>query len=244
MKAIILAAGYGGSLYPLIKDTAQAMLPIRGVPVIEHLIEKIQLVGSIDEIFLVVNHRFFSQFKFWLDDYVHQVPIKLIDDGSKNQKDSVGATRDLAFTIESQNIQDDILIVGADNIFSCSLIDFVKYAYLRKSNPSIGVYSLNDKVKSRRYGIVTIDENKRVSDFYEKPSKLNGSRFISACLYFLPKEQLSSIRDFLNNTKNGILIGNYIKWLSQNCNVYTFDCQGSWLDLGDEDSYMEAICNF
>lgn len=244
MKAIILAAGYNTSLNTLQKDLSTALLPIRGRPAIEFLLEKIQLVESIDEIFIVVNQRFFSQFQTWLDDYIHYLPIRLIDNGSRNQKDSLGAARDLALVIEKEHIDDDAIIAGADNIFSFSLSEFIQHAFHKKPSPLIAIHDGNGKIKTKQYGIVKVDESQRVVDFYEKPPRRNGSSLISVCLYFLPKEKLPSIKQYLSVNTNGCALGDYIKWLAQNDSVFTFDGKGEWFDIGDEDSYAEAIFSF
>lgn len=244
MKAIILAAGYSKGLHTLAKDLSTALLPIRGRPAIEFLLEKILVIPSVEEIFIVVNERCFLSFQAWLDDYVHQVPIRLINNGLRSHKGSLGAASDLAMAVEKGHIDDDIIIAGADNMFSFSLADFMRHAFSKKSSPLIAVYGAHTKQKLKRYGIVKVDESRRVVDFCEKPLRRNGSNLISACLYFLPKEKLPTIRQFLSINTNGCAIGDYIKWLSQNDAVFTFEGKGDWFDIGDDDSYAEAIFKF
>jgi len=270
MKSIILCAGYGTRLYPLTKEAPKALLPIRGKPILEYICDKIQLLDGVTEVFIVVNGRFFGQFKAWLDNYPARLPVKLINDGSKNHKDRLGAVRDLALVVDEENITDDILVIGGDNLFDFGLTEFIKHSLNVSPNPLIGIYNLDGKCKAKKYGVVKTNERGRVIDFYEKPARLNGSRLVSLCLYYLPKETLSSLDTYISESLNANItanrysltaknnltadryplnanldsIGNYIKWLANKSEMYGFTFKGTWFDIGDIDSYTEAVCSF
>jgi len=282
---VVLCAGYGTRLYPLTKEAPKALLPIRGKPILEYICDKIQLLDGVDKVFIVVNGRFFGQFKAWLDNYPARLPVKLINDGSKNHKDRLGAVRDLAFVVEKENITDDILVLGGDNLFDFGLAEFIKRSLNVSPNPVIGIYNLDGKCKAKKYGVVKTNREGRVIDFCEKPQKLNGSRLVSLCLYYLPKQTLhlldEYIKNAIHNTHDEIRylsavvrrtkedtryalrdlsavvrrtkedthdeldsIGNYIKWLAKKSEMYGFTFKGTWFDIGDIDSYTEAVCSF
>ena len=65
MKAIILAAGYATRLYPLTRNKAKALLPIGGKPMIDYIVEQMDTVAELDEIYVVTNSRFAAQFREW-----------------------------------------------------------------------------------------------------------------------------------------------------------------------------------
>ena len=273
MKCIILSAGFGTLSCPITRDTTKSLLPVRGKPVIAHIIEKVQAAEGVDEIFIVSNQRFFSGFKQWLDNFPVTVPVKIINNGTLNCKNSLGAVKSLAFAIDSCNIDDDLLVIGGANLFSFSLDEFIESSLKMKPNPTIGVYNLNGRYKAKKYGVVKLNEKGKVIDFYEKPSGPNGKHLISLCLYYLPKETLSTVNTYLNaipsyakasegrrNTqrpkevlsipegytirdKNNS-IGNYIKWLVKQRQVQSFNFEGDWFDVSDTDSYAEAVCLF
>ena len=249
MKALILAAGYATRLYPLTKDKPKPLLTIRRKPIIEYTINKLESLEQIDEILIVTNQRFFKQFQTWLDNFPSLKPIKLINDGSTNEKDKLGAIRDLAFVLVKENIDDDVLVIGGDNLFSAPLNEFIDFAKGICPNNAIGVYNLNGKYESNRYGVVKLDENKKIIGFCEKPSNgnginLNGSTLVSMCLYFFSKEKISLIQEYLKEGNDIDKAGTYIRWLSNRDGVYGYTFQGTWLDIGDIDSYTEAVFTF
>jgi len=244
MKSIILAAGYGTRLYPLTKDRAKPLLPVRGKPIIEYIVRKIEHIEQVDEIFIVSNHRFYAQFKEWADNFVSNVPIHIIDDGSTNPNNRLGAIKDLALVIDGYNIHDDILIAGGDNIFSFSLKEFIDSAKMRSEHTYIGLFNMNGKLKAKKYGMVALDRQGKVSAFYEKPEKLNGANLVSMCLYYLPKEKANRIQQYIDQNLDLDQIGSYFQWLVENDSVYGHVFDGEWFDIGDIESYTEAVCSF
>ncbi|MBN2483751.1 MAG: nucleotidyltransferase family protein [Candidatus Omnitrophica bacterium] len=244
MKSIILAAGYGTRLYPLTKERAKPLLPIRGKPIIEYIVRKIEHIEHVDEIFVVSNHRFYAQFKEWLDNFVANVPIHIIDDGSTNPNNRLGAIKDLALVLDQYAVNDDILVAGGDNVFSFSLKEFIDTAKTRKEHTYIGLFNMNGRLKAKKYGMVALDREGRVSAFYEKPEKLNGAKLVSMCLYYLPKEKVNWIQQYIQQGLNLDQIGSYFQWLIEKDPVYGHVFDGEWFDIGDIDSYTEAVCSF
>jgi len=53
MKAIVLCAGYATRLYPLTLDKPKSLLDISGKPLLNYIIEKIEKISDVDEIFIV-----------------------------------------------------------------------------------------------------------------------------------------------------------------------------------------------
>jgi glucose-1-phosphate thymidylyltransferase len=66
MKAIVISAGYATRLYPLTLDQPKALLPIKGKPIIEYVLENVDKVKKIDKIFLISNNKFYTNFSWWL----------------------------------------------------------------------------------------------------------------------------------------------------------------------------------
>jgi glucose-1-phosphate thymidylyltransferase len=223
---------------------AKPLLPIRGRPIVEYIVANVQLLEEITQIFIVTNHRFYKDFKEWVDNFANTVPVELIDDGSHSHKEKLGAVRDLALVLEEEDTNDDLLVIGGDNLFSFTLDEFVDFAKKVRPSSLIGIYNLNGKLKPNKFGVVKLDKQSKVMEFYEKPQNLNGHKLVSMCLYFFPKEKTSLIREYIKEGNNLDKIGSYIQWLSKKDTVYGYSFEGDWFDIGDIDSYTEAVFTF
>ncbi|MCM8781567.1 MAG: sugar phosphate nucleotidyltransferase [Candidatus Omnitrophica bacterium] len=111
MKTIILAAGYATRLYPLTLNTPKSLLTIGNKPIIDYILDNIEMTQQIEDVFVVTNHKFFTQFQRWLvaKQKVSNLCIKLINDGSTSLENKLGAIGDINLAISRENIDDDLL---------------------------------------------------------------------------------------------------------------------------------------
>ncbi|MFA6216052.1 MAG: nucleotidyltransferase family protein [Candidatus Omnitrophota bacterium] len=241
MKALILAAGYATRLYPLTKDTPKPLLDLGGRAIIDYIIDKIKTVKAINEVVIVSNNKFYSQFNEWLSRKPKDtLKYRLVNDGSNTVEDRLGAVGDINLSIKECAIDDDLLIVAGDNLFDFSLNDFILFA--RKNSPyhAICLYrDDNEATDLTRFGIAQVDSNSLVTDFQEKP-KSPKSRFIATCIYFIPKQKIHLINNYMGQGNYNDTPGSYIKWLTKHDRVYGNVCKGTWFDLGDLEALKEA----
>jgi len=240
MKALILAAGYGVRLYPLTKEHAKSLLLVRNVPIINYIVSKLEILDEIDKIFVITNSKFFPQFMKWKKEIKCKKDINVVDDLTKNHKNRLGAIGDIRFAIEKENIDDDLLVIGGDNLFDDDLAPFLSFAKANKGKPVMGVFNLKDREQAKKYGMLKLDKNNIVIDFQEKPQNPD-SALVAMCLYLFPKDKLGLIKEYLNgNTEQYDATGYYINWLRKRETVYGFVFSGRWYDIGDYGFYKEA----
>ncbi len=243
MKALILAAGYGTRLYPLTQSMSKALLDVNGRPIVEYILDKIYDISEIEEIYIVSNEKFYKKFKQWNENYKPQIPITLINNGTTDDSNKLGAIRDIKFVIESKEISDDLLIVAGDNLFDFELESFSDF-FKEKNSFCIGLFKISDLSLVHKYSNVKLDEGKRIVDFVEKPSKAL-SDLVAICLYLFPKGRgLNLIADYLRQKNNPDAPGYFFQWLVKKEKVYGYEFGGKWLDIGDIDSYNKAKKEF
>jgi len=235
---MILAAGYATRLYPLTKDKPKPLLPVAGKPIIEYIIEKIDHIKEIDGIYIVTNEKFYEKFLAWKDKYECPKPIKVLNDGSKSEEDKLGAIGDMQFFIEEADIDDDILIIGGDNLFELDVKDVVDFFY-DKGDPVVVLHDIKQHELATRFGVVDIDNNEKLISFEEKPQSPKTT-LIAICLYVLPKGDLHMVKEYLDSGKNPDQPGRYIEWLHNVKHVYGFVFEGNWFDIGNHDKLAEA----
>lgn len=244
MKALLLAAGYATRLCPLTLDKPKALLPIGEQPIIDYILAKIRRVREIDEVVVVTNHKFYEHFKKWADGHRGLLTVSVIDDGTLSNDDRLGAIGDIEFAIRRKAIKEDLLVVGADNIFDAGLVNFIKFSTSKKAGGCVGLYDLADRKLATQYGVVSIDASGKVIDFQEKP-QFPKSTFVSTCIYYFPAQKLKMFRKYLSSaSKSKDASGNYIMWLSKNDSVYGYVLSGRWYDIGDMKSYKKADKEF
>ncbi len=239
MQAIILSAGYGTRLYPLTKTTPKALLPVAGRPVIEYVLEKLKYL-ELKKQTIITNDRYYPKFLQWLSNYTPYFPTVLLSDGTKNDKEKLGALGDLKLVIQRENVDDDVLLLTSDMIFSFSLNRFISAINTRSSENWILLYKLKNKEEACKYGVAEVDELGRVIKFEEKPSQ-PFSCYVSFGVYYLPKNKLKLIFKFLKSHKKNDAPGEYFQWLISNDSLYGFiQSGGIWIDIGDKQRYYGA----
>jgi len=191
MNAVILAAGYATRLYPLTLDRPKALLPVAGRPMVEHLLLRLEGVEGLDAIHLVTNSKFAGAFREWSAGWDGQ-EVQIVDDGTSDEETKLGAIGDLELTIRAAAIDDDLIVLAGDNLFSESLAPFGAFARA-KAAPVIGVYDVGDLEAIRRYNSITLDEDDRLTYFEEKPEHPRTT-LTGIALYFYPRKSLGVVR--------------------------------------------------
>jgi glucose-1-phosphate thymidylyltransferase len=236
MKAVVLAAGYATRLYPLTLDRPKALLPIGGRPLLEHLLERLDEVRGLNAICVVSNSKFADGFRDWARGAGREV--RILDDGTRNEETRLGAIGDLAFALRAEAIDDDVLVLAGDNLFSESFAPFAEFGR-RKGAPALGVYDIGDLDVIQRYNAIGLDEDERVVFFEEKPERPT-STLIGIALYFYPRRSLELVREYLEQGNNPDQPGRLVQWLYPRVPVYAWRVPGRWYDVGSKETLADA----
>jgi len=118
MKVIILAAGYATRLYPLTLTQPKPLLPVAGKPMIEYVLDNLAPIGGLDRIYVVTNWKFANHFQQWSDGYrtaKAKLDFVIVNDGSTDDSNKLGAIGDLRLVLTREQVEDDIIVVAGDN---------------------------------------------------------------------------------------------------------------------------------
>lgn len=238
MKAIILAGGYAKRLWPLTKNKPKQLLSVGGRPMIEYIMEKLETQKEIDKIIISTNEKFEENFKEWLLGYKSLKDIEMIFEPTLSEKDKLGSVGALGYVIREKNIDEELMIIGGDNLFEFDLRDLINY-YREKKGNVVALYDLKSIQKARSYGVAKVDEEMRIIGFVEKPENPPSTLVSTAC-YMLSSEGVRSIITYLDKRENPDAIGFFIKWLIKRERVFGFVFSGRWFDIGSLESLKEA----
>jgi len=237
VKALILAAGYATRLYPLTLDRPKALLPVGGKPMLDHLMEQLEQVEGLDEMYVVTNSKFAEAFREWAAAR-SGLPLRIIDDGTVDDDSKLGAIGDLDLTIREAELDDDLIVLAGDNLFSGSIAPFPVFA-LGKGGPALGVYDVGDLDTIRRYSVIELDDDDRVTRLEEKPERPR-STLAGIALYFYPRSALRYVREYLEEGNNPDQPGRLVQWLYPRTAVYGWRVPGRWFDVGSKETLAEA----
>ena len=241
MKILILAAGYATRLYPLTLTKPKPLLDVAGRPMIEHVLDNIAPIPGIDRVYVVTNDKFAAPFQQWADGYratKSKLNFTIINDGSTDDTNKLGAIGDLNLVLEREQVDDDVIVVAGDNLFSESIEAFGKFCR-EKNAPVLGVYDVGDLEAIKKYNAITIAGDGRITYFEEKP-KEPQSTLTGIALYFYPRATLPLIRQYLAEGNNPDQPGRLVQWLYPRTPFYTWRVPGLWFDIGSKETLAEA----
>jgi glucose-1-phosphate thymidylyltransferase len=241
VKVLILAAGYATRLYPLTLTQPKPLLDVAGKPMIEYVLDNLAPIGGIDRVYVVTNAKFANHFQTWADHYratKAKLDFTIVNDKSTDDSNKLGAIGDLHLVISKENVQDDLIVVAGDNLFSQSLEQFG--AFCREKNaPVLAVYEVDNLEDVKKYNSIDLSPDGRIISFVEKP-KSPTSKLTGVALYFYPKAVLPLIKQYIAEGNNPDQPGRLIQWLYPRTSVYTWQVPGLWFDIGSKESLEEA----
>ncbi len=238
MKAIILVAGYATRLYPLTKDTPKPLLKVGGKPIIDYIVEEINTIDAVDKIYVISNHKFAEHFRLWAEKKVNPKPIAVIDDGTDSDENKRGAIGDIQYTIEQGNIDDDIMVIAGDNLFTYSLKEYYDF-YKAKNADCVCVKQFDDKEMIKQLGVVLLDEKGKVIDLEEKPAKPKSDKAAFAT-YMYTRDTVKMFGDYIAEGNSPDAPGYFIQWLHKKKDVYAYVMNGECYDIGTHKALDEV----
>ncbi|MBU0662025.1 MAG: nucleotidyltransferase family protein [Candidatus Diapherotrites archaeon] len=238
MKAIIPVAGYATRLHPLTKNKPKALIDVKGKPILSHIVDKISVLPDVDEIFVVTNSKFFYNFEDWAKESESDVPIKVINDNTESNDDRLGQMGDIGLALEKEKVDDDVLVISGDNLFSLALGE-MHAEFKQRNAPLILLYDVKDAEEAKKLGVVEIGADKKVTSFEEKPAQPK-STLCSCGIYFFPRETVPLIAKYLVAGNDPDRMGNFLEWLIKELDVYGYTFNGKWFDIGSFESLGKA----
>jgi glucose-1-phosphate thymidylyltransferase len=229
VKALILAAGYATRLRPLTDTVAKPLLPVGGRPMVDWILDRIRETSA-DEIHLVTNARFAPDFERWADGK----DVRVHNDGTTSNEDRLGAIGDIDFV----GLDDDLLAIASDNLFDYSLAEYESY-WRAKDGSCVAVHDVGDPALAKKYGIVDVDDNDRITNFVEKPED-PPTTLCATATYLFRRDHAAHVPTYLADGNPPDQPGNFVAWLREREPVYAYRLPGEWYDIGDAAQLLEA----
>jgi glucose-1-phosphate thymidylyltransferase len=234
MKALVLAAGYATRLYPLTLDRPKALLEVGGKPMLDHVVERLLPMG-VQGVVVVTNAKFTPHFEQWAQG---KGDVRIVNDGTTSNDDRLGAIGDIGFVLDRLGLDEELVVVAGDNLFSDDISGFTAYGR-EVDAPVLAVHDVGDLSRMGEYNQVEVDDHGRILFFEEKPTDPRTT-FAGVALYYYPRQTLPLVRRYLGEGNNPDQPGRLIEWLYPRTPVYTWRLPGHWYDIGSTETLEEA----
>ena len=262
MKNIVIAAGYATRLGELTKNFPKPLLKIGEKSILGRMLDDIDPIPEIDEHIIVTNHKFAHIFEKWAveantnlknnsldscnscskENLRWKKPITVVDDGTETNETRLGAVCDLLYAMDKLSIDDDMLVVAADNLLFFSFSEFVEFAK-EKGTSCIMCHEQPSIEKLQRTGVVELDDQHKVLGMEEKP-QVPKSHWAVPPFYIYLKSDLDLIRHSVENGCGKDAPGNLAHYMVKHTTIHAWPMSAGRFDIGSLDTYYEACEKF
>ena len=251
MKNIVIAAGYATRLGELTRNFPKPLLKIGSRTILGRMLDDIDTIDDIDEHIIVTNHKFAPIFNDWAKEQHYQKKLTIIDDGTESNETRLGAVCDLLLAIGSMGsggsdssvkptaIDDDLLVVAADNLLFFSFREFVDFAK-EKGTSCIMCHKQTSIEKLQRTGVIELDNRQRVLSMEEKP-QVPKSHWAVPPFYIYMKADLELVRHSIEDGCGKDAPGNLAHYMVEHTVMHAWPMSNGRFDIGSLDTYYEAI---
>lgn len=225
VDVIILAGGLGTRLREVVSDVPKVMAPINGRPFLDISLSFLNKWDCIDRVIIAVGymaHKIISEYQ-----NSNNYNFKIFFSEEKELLGTGGAIKKALKYAETDNV----LALNGDTYIDVNLKDFIEFHKSKNADMTI---VLKEVENANRYGLVKIDDNKKVIFFREKqPASERG--YINAGMYVFERRLFDSIEDgkFLSLEKE--LLPLFLKK-----KIYGYVSKGKFIDIGIPETYIAA----
>lgn len=231
MKAIVLAAGEGFRLRPITSTKPKHLLPVGGIPLLEHTLLALKSVG-VDDVAILVGYLEEKIRNHFKDGSSLGISITYI-----RQQNPTGTASAVGMTEQYVDGEDFIAAYG-DLLINAHVFSMVLQRYEVDKTLTMTVVPISNP---EEFGVITVRDG-YVTKIVEKPKGRFESDLINAGVYIFPSEIFRYIKETNRSERGEYEITDTLQSLLTKgtkiaaCQVN----QDEWLDIGRPWDLLEA----
>ncbi len=226
-KAIILAGGKGTRMRPLTYEMPKPMIPLKGKPLVQHIIELCRKY-EVREIIMSVGYMG-DKIRDHFGDGSHLgVDIRYV-----YEDEELGTAGPLL--LAKERLDGPFLMFNGDVLSDIDLGDLISFHAEQNGLATIALTQVED---TSSFGVARL-KGHRIVGFVEKPKGGEDSKLINAGVYVLEPEVLGYIPK-----GKSMLERDVFPKLSDEGKLYGYPFDGQWFDTGTPEAYERAIKNW
>ena len=218
MKALLLAAGFGSRLGDLTKLTPKPLIKVGENSILAFSLEQLARSGVTEVI--VNTHYLAEQIEVFLEKYDTPLNITL-----SHEENLLGTAGTLKKHIKKL-LDDDFIVMHADNYFADSLLNFV-FAHKSRNVGNFGSLGTFETQNPESCGVLLLNPDKTIREFHEKVTN-PPSKIANAAIYLLTPEVSEPLLK-LSQNENDISKHLIPKIMS---GLFTYNFEGLFVDIG------------
>ena len=227
MKAVIMAGGKGTRLRPLTSNQPKPMISIVNKPCMEHIVDLLKRHGFEDVVVTLeympeVVQGYFGNGSEWgmnIEYSVEEEPLG-----------TAGSVKDV-----EDRLKERFVIVSGDALTDVDLTEALSFHEERGAEATLVLKKVDDPSE---FGIVTVAEDGRVTDFMEKPDEEEVFSYTANTgIYVL---EPSVLKDIPEGQEYDWSKEQFPKMLEEGRSLYGYVMEGYWEDIGNIEQYMGA----
>lgn len=224
-KAVILAGGRGTRLYPITKEIPKPLLPVKGKPIINYLVD-LFCKANIEDVAILISKNNREDFEWWKKRYYPNLNIKFAEEAKP--LGTFGGLHILKDWLGDK----PFFMTNGDEIKEINLLKMAEFHQDQNVSATICSVYVPDP---ENYGVVTCEDN-MVKEFLEKPEN-PSSNYVNSGLYLFSPEILKNHPGpkFLMTEKD--IFPN----LAKEKKLANFQYEGYWTDCGTWERYGKAL---
>jgi glucose-1-phosphate thymidylyltransferase len=227
MQIIIPMAGYGKRLRPHTFSQPKPLINVAGEPMLKYILDALAQI-KIDEYIFIVGHLGEQ-----IEEYIHQYTD--VKAHFVTQEEMIGQSH--AVYLARDYIDGPGMVLFADTLFEADL------SVIEKTDAD-GLAFIKEVEDPRRFGVVELDPNGRVTRFIEKPDSQDNKQVVIGFYYIRDTAaMLKAIEKQIAEkrmTKNEYFLTDTFQLMVDNGATFRTSAVDTWLDCGKPETVLET----
>lgn len=228
-EAIILAGGFGTRLQTVVSDVPKPMAPVNQAPFLNYIFQYLKHYG-ITHVVLSTGYLADKISDYYKNEFLE---IKI---SYTKEETPLGTGGGIRLAMEKCHTK-NVLVLNGDSFFDVNLNQYYNQHCSFKSDCTLALRKVDN---AARYGTIKLGDmgvikSFREKDGIEKQGLINGGVYILSRELFLNKTKLNEAfsleKDFFETRINEL-------------NIFGFEHQGYFIDIGIPDDYNKAQTDF
>jgi glucose-1-phosphate thymidylyltransferase len=243
ISVIIAAGGRGKRVEEIGLDVPKALLPVAGKPLLQFLLEMIDVRGAgiVDEVIVVTGYKSEMIDEFLTEFAAHRIlSYRIVAEKQQFQTGNADAVLKASKHVHNKKV----VVSWCDHMYD---FDFHE---LSNDGVVFGVLCSADKA-AKRFGVMEFSEQGRVLGISERHCKEKlgvisaNLRIVSCGVYYFPVfekliDEIKKIEKFDIKSRGEFQISDAISYMIRNGNVFEVKDIQSFFDLGDSENVLNA----